>query len=389
MCPGRVYRTDELDATHTPVFHQVEGLVVDKGITMAHLKGTLDHFARAMLGPDAKTRWRPSYFPFTEPSAEFDVWFPQHRDGPRWVEWGGCGMVNPHVLIACGIDPEVYTGFAFGMGIDRTLMVRNGVSDMREMVEGDVRFSRAVRDGGVSDARFTVMAARVRRRARRSGRAGEGAGQVGLEVEEMIDRSATTVTGPLVVGRVLSIEELTEFKKPIRHCLVDVGNPEPQSIVCGARNFAEGDLVVVVLPGAVLPGDFAIAERKTYGRTSAGMICSARELGIGDDHSGIIVLPPATAASRATTRGRSSGSTTSSSSSRSRPTAATASRSAASPASWRTRSACRSPIRRPGHAAGRRRPAATTCGSRTRPAATGSPRSRSAASTRARRARRG
>lgn len=143
VCPGRVYRTDELDATHTPVFHQVEGLMVDKGITMAHLKGTLDHFAKMMLGDDAKTRWRPAYFPFTEPSAEFDVWFTGHRDGPRWVEWGGCGMVNPHVLSACGIDPEVYSGFAFGMGIERTLMFRNGVSDMRDMVEGDVRFSRA------------------------------------------------------------------------------------------------------------------------------------------------------------------------------------------------------------------------------------------------------
>ncbi|WBB99272.1 MULTISPECIES: phenylalanine--tRNA ligase subunit alpha [unclassified Solwaraspora] len=143
VCPGRVYRTDELDATHTPVFHQVEGLVVDRGITMAHLKGTLDHFARAMFGADARTRWRPHYFPFTEPSAEFDVWFPQHRDGPRWVEWGGCGMVNPRVLRACGIDPEVYSGFAFGMGIERTLMFRHGISDMRDMVEGDVRFTRA------------------------------------------------------------------------------------------------------------------------------------------------------------------------------------------------------------------------------------------------------
>lgn len=143
VVPGRVYRTDELDATHSPVFHQVEGLVVDKGITMAHLKGTLDHFARAMFGPDAKTRWRPHYFPFTEPSAEFDVWFAEHRDGPQWVEWGGCGMVNPNVLRACGIDPDVYSGFAFGMGIDRTLMFRNGVSDMREMFEGDVRFTRA------------------------------------------------------------------------------------------------------------------------------------------------------------------------------------------------------------------------------------------------------
>ena len=141
VCPGRAYRTDELDATHSPVFHQIEGLVVDEGITMAHLRGTLDHFARAMFGPAARTRWRPHYFPFTEPSAEFDVWFAQHRDGPRWVEWGGCGMVNPRVLTACGIDPDRYSGFAFGMGVERTLMFRNGVSDMREMVEGDARFT--------------------------------------------------------------------------------------------------------------------------------------------------------------------------------------------------------------------------------------------------------
>jgi len=143
ICPGRTYRTDELDATHTPVFHQVEGLVVDKGITMGHLKGTLDHFARAMFGPQARTRLRPSYFPFTEPSAEMDLWFPQAKGGPRWIEWGGCGMVNPRVLRACGVDPDVYSGFAFGMGIERTLMFRNDATDMRDMVEGDVRFSRA------------------------------------------------------------------------------------------------------------------------------------------------------------------------------------------------------------------------------------------------------
>jgi phenylalanyl-tRNA synthetase alpha chain len=143
VCPGRVYRTDELDATHLPVFHQVEGLVVDRDITMAHLKGTLDHFARSLFGPEATTRLRPSYFPFTEPSAEMDLWFPQHKDGPRWIEWGGCGMVNPRVLRACGIDPDVYSGFAFGMGIDRGLMLRHGITDMREMVEGDVRFTRA------------------------------------------------------------------------------------------------------------------------------------------------------------------------------------------------------------------------------------------------------
>lgn len=142
LCPGRVYRTDELDATHTPVFHQVEGLAIDKGLSMANLRGTLEHFARIMFGDEAKIRLRPSYFPFTEPSAELDVWHAGAKGGARWVEWGGCGMVNPNVLRASGIDPEVYSGFAFGMGIERTLMFRNEVSDMHDMVEGDVRFSQ-------------------------------------------------------------------------------------------------------------------------------------------------------------------------------------------------------------------------------------------------------
>jgi phenylalanyl-tRNA synthetase alpha chain len=137
ICPGRTYRADELDATHTPVFNQVEGLVVDKGITMAHLKGTLDHFAAKMFGPGVTTRIRPSFFPFTEPSAEVDFFY-----NGRWIEWGGCGMVNRKVLEACGIDTDVYTGFAFGMGLERTLMVKHGINDMHDIVEGDVRFSR-------------------------------------------------------------------------------------------------------------------------------------------------------------------------------------------------------------------------------------------------------
>jgi len=156
VSPGRVFRTDELDATHTPVFNQVEGLVVDEGITMAHLRGTLDHFVRSMFGEDTVTRLRPSYFPFTEPSAEMDLrcWVCHgesvgNPDRPcrtcsseGWVEWGGCGMVNPRVLVACGVDPERYSGFAFGMGLERTLMSRHGAEDMRDMVEGDVRFTR-------------------------------------------------------------------------------------------------------------------------------------------------------------------------------------------------------------------------------------------------------
>jgi phenylalanyl-tRNA synthetase alpha chain len=155
VCPGRVFRTDELDATHTPVFSQVEGLVVDRGITMAHLKGTLDHFAEAMFGDGITTRFRPSYFPFTEPSAEVDlICFVCRGEEPAvqtcrtckgegWIEWGGCGVVNPRVLAACGIDSETYTGFAFGMGVERTLMSRHDVEDMRDMVEGDIRFTLA------------------------------------------------------------------------------------------------------------------------------------------------------------------------------------------------------------------------------------------------------
>jgi phenylalanyl-tRNA synthetase alpha chain len=142
VAPGRVYRTDELDATHTPVFHQIEGIAVDKGLTMAHLRGTLDHFVKAMFGDEAKVRLRPNYFPFTEPSAELDLWHPTFAGGPRWIEWGGCGMVNANVLRSAGIDPDVYSGFAFGVGVERALMFRNDVKDMHDMVEGDVRFSQ-------------------------------------------------------------------------------------------------------------------------------------------------------------------------------------------------------------------------------------------------------
>lgn len=138
ISPGRTFRADELDMTHSPVFSQVEGLVIDKEINMSHLKGTLDSFAVKMFGAEAVTRLRPSFFPFTEPSAEVDVWF-----NNRWIEWGGCGMVNPKVLENCGIDPQVYSGFAFGMGLERTLMVRQGIKDMHDIVEGDIRFSRA------------------------------------------------------------------------------------------------------------------------------------------------------------------------------------------------------------------------------------------------------
>ena len=139
-CPGKVFRTDALDATHTPVFHQVEGLAVDKGITMAHLRGTLDHFARAMFGPEARTRLRPSFFPFTEPSAEIDIQFQSGPLAGRWLEVSGAGQVHPNVVRNMGLDPERFIGFAFGMGPDRLTMLRYGVNDLRLFFDGDIRF---------------------------------------------------------------------------------------------------------------------------------------------------------------------------------------------------------------------------------------------------------
>jgi phenylalanyl-tRNA synthetase alpha chain len=150
VCPGRTYRTDALDATHTPVFSQVEGLAVDRNLTMSDLKGTLDAFARAMFGPGLVTRFVPDHFPFTEPSAQVELGCFVCRGGDTtcrtcggngWIEWGGCGMVHPAVLRSCGVDPETYRGFAFGMGLERTLMFTSDVADVRDIVEGDVRFA--------------------------------------------------------------------------------------------------------------------------------------------------------------------------------------------------------------------------------------------------------
>ena len=152
VCPGRVFRADEVDATHSPVFHQIEGLVIDKDVTMADLKGTLDAFAKRLYGQDIEVRFRPSFFPFTEPSAEVDLTcFNCHGKGCRvckgtgWIEVLGCGMVNPKVLEMCGIDSTVYSGFAFGIGVERITMLRYGIRDMRLLYEGDLRFLKQFR----------------------------------------------------------------------------------------------------------------------------------------------------------------------------------------------------------------------------------------------------
>ncbi|MDP6104922.1 MAG: phenylalanine--tRNA ligase subunit alpha [Acidimicrobiales bacterium] len=136
IMPGRVFRSDTADATHMPVFHQIEGLVVDRGITFGDLAGTLDAFTTAYFGSEFTSRLRPSYFPFTEPSAEFDI----RRPDGSWLELGGCGMVHPRVLSACGLDPEEWSGFAFGFGLDRLALMRHGIDDLRELFRNDHRF---------------------------------------------------------------------------------------------------------------------------------------------------------------------------------------------------------------------------------------------------------
>jgi phenylalanyl-tRNA synthetase alpha chain len=157
VSPGRTYRHDALDATHSPVFHQIEGLAVDQGLTMADLRGAIQAFVDAMFGVGLRTRFRPDYFPFTEPSGDVSMECHVCRGASAkpggdpcrvcrsqgWIEIAGCGMVNPRVLVACGIDPDRYSGFAFGLGIERSLMIAHGLTEIRDAVDGDVRFSRA------------------------------------------------------------------------------------------------------------------------------------------------------------------------------------------------------------------------------------------------------
>ncbi len=157
VSPGRTYRHDALDATHSPVFHQIEGLAVDEGLTMADLRGAIQAFVDAMFGVGLRTRFRPDYFPFTEPSGDVSMECHVCRGASAkpggdpcrvcrsqgWIEIAGCGMVNPRVLVACGIDPDRYSGFAFGLGIERSLMIAHGLTEIRDAVDGDVRFSRA------------------------------------------------------------------------------------------------------------------------------------------------------------------------------------------------------------------------------------------------------
>ena len=307
ICPGRVFRTDEYDATHSPVFHQVEGLVVDKGITMAHLKGTLDHFADrdvrrgdhhavpAVVLPvhRAQRRGRPGLLRLPGRGHAEDC---RTCRGEGWIEWGGCGVVNPRVLRACGIDSETLLRLRLRhghrpdpdvpprhRGPARAVRGRRPVHDrLRDRpVKAPVSW---IRDYVDLPAEVTTEQLAARLTA------------LGLKLEA-IEKPGEQIRGPLVVGRVLTMEpEPQKNGKTIKWCTVDVGDANGYRRAAGdrlrrpqlrARRPGRGDPA----RAACCPGDFEISARKTYGHVSAGMICSARELGLGEDHDGIIVLP--------------------------------------------------------------------------------------------------
>src|SRR5918996_213151 len=261
VCPGRTYRRDS-DPTHTPMFHQVEGLAVDRGLTLGHLKGTLAAMARYVFGDDVEIRLRPSYFQYTEPSVELDVscFVCGGTDpgckvckGAGWLEMLGAGMVDPGVLEEVGYDPEEYTGYAFGMGPDRMAMVKYDVPDLRLFFEGDLFSLRSQEIDGVYN----------------------------LGVTE----------GEVLVGEVLEFGPHPDADR-LHVGKVDLGGSEVQ-IVAGAPNPYPGARVPVVLPGSVMADGTKLRKAKLRGLESYGMMMSERELGISADHDGILLLDEA------------------------------------------------------------------------------------------------
>ncbi len=280
VAPGRVFRRDTPDATHMPVFHQIEGLVVDRGITLAHLAGTIDAFIKAFFGEGFESRLRPSYFPFTEPSGEFDLRMP----GSEWIELGGCGMVHPNVLRAGGVDPEEWSGFAFGFGIDRMARERHGVNDLREMFTGDMRFAEQFS--------MKVLLSWLREYVEIPepvdlAALGDTLAMLGLPVEEL---THTGGVAGVVTARVLRTEVPPDAAK-VQRVWIDTGDGREHHVWCGAFNFGPGDLVPYAPIGTTLPDGRTLTRRAILGIDSEGMLCSARELELGDDHTGILVLP--------------------------------------------------------------------------------------------------
>ena len=276
VMPGRVFRSDTADATHMPVFHQIEGLVVDRDITFADLAGTIDAFTKAYFGGDFTSRLRPSYFPFTEPSAEFDI---QRPDG-TWLELGGCGMVHPNVLRNCGLDPEEWQGFAFGFGIDRLAAARHGVDDLRELFTNDIRFLRSSRARPDAPRGHTmkVLLSWLREFAPIEGdpvALGEQLSDLGMAVEELdVHRRGPRRhrRGPRCWPRAR-----TPNADKIQLVDVDAGDGEALQIVLRRlQHGAPATWCPLATLGTVMPDGMEIGRRKMRGEWSNGMLCSAR-----------------------------------------------------------------------------------------------------------------
>ena len=305
IIPGRTYRSDS-DQTHTPMFHQVEGLVIDEDSHLGHLNWMLEEFCKAFFEVDqVQMRFRPSYFPFTEPSIEVDIRCKRDKgevrfgEGDDWLEILGCGMVHPNVMRNCGLDPDEYQGFAWGMGIDRIAMLKYGMPDLRAFFDADVRWLNhygfrpldiPTLAGGVSCVKFTLawlkehldtdepLTAIVDRLT-----------MIGLEVEHVDDRGKALA--PFTIARVVSAEQHPNADR-LRVCMVDTGAGDPVQVVCGAPNARTGMTGVFVPPGAFIPGkSMTLGIGKIRGVESRGMLVSECELQLSDDHEGIIDLP--------------------------------------------------------------------------------------------------
>nr|WP_261977217.1 phenylalanine--tRNA ligase subunit alpha [Akkermansia muciniphila] len=266
IAPGSAYRRDEIDATHLSAFNQLEGLYVDTDVSVGDLKGTLEYFLRALFGSGTEVRFRPHFFPFTEPSFEIDVKLKVDGQAPRWVEIAGCGMVDPNVFEAVdrelGLDPGAQarytglTGFAFGIGLDRLAMIRWGIRDIRALIENDVRFLAPI---PIIFTCFPVMKISLNWLSQYIDLSGLSVDEMsdmltfaGIEVEDIRQQG---VDSPyVVVARVAAAEQHPQADR-LKVCQVDVGDGTLHQIVCGAQNYKVGDKVPCALPGAVLPGN--------------------------------------------------------------------------------------------------------------------------------------
>ena len=278
VAPGRTFRTDTADATHLPAFNQIEGLVVDRGITLGDLSGTMDEFVRAFFGGEVKTRLRPSYFPFTEPSAEFDI----SRPDGSWLELGGCGMVHPNVLRNCGIDPEEWQGFVrlryrppcgHALRTRRHPRARQQRRPLPEAVLMKVTLSWLREFAPDIDGDPVEL--------------GETLSALGLAVEEM--ETIGEIVDGVVLAKVLDLRPHPDADK-IQLVDVDRGDGQPLQVCCGAFNMAVGDLIPFATIGTVMPNGMEIAQREMRGQMSNGMCCAADEIGLASGDDGIYIL---------------------------------------------------------------------------------------------------